>query len=163
MSASVRLVPLLLFVSGMCALVFQTAWLRDFRLIFGASAPASAAVLAIFMGGLGLGNLVLGRSADRVANPLAMYARLELAISVLGMLSPFLLQAARAAYLAIGGQEVLGVVGASAARLVLSTLVIGPATFLMGGTLPAAARAATHSDDVGRGEVGWLYGLNTLG
>ena len=30
-----------------CALVFQTAWLREFRLIFGATTPASAAVLAM--------------------------------------------------------------------------------------------------------------------
>jgi len=45
----------LLFGSGFCALVYQTAWQRELRLIFGASTAASAAVLAIFMGGLGLG------------------------------------------------------------------------------------------------------------
>ena len=53
-------IALLLFGSGACALVYQTAWLREFRLIFGASTAASAAVLAIFMGGLGLGSLLLG-------------------------------------------------------------------------------------------------------
>src|SRR5207302_315175 len=116
-----------------------------------------------FMGGLGLGNLFLGRRADLAASPLAMYARLELAISVLGMCSPFLVQIVRAAYLAIGGQESLGVIGATVVRLLLAALVIGPTTFLMGGTLPAAARFATRSDDVSRGDVGWLYGLNTLG
>ena len=46
-------VALLLFGSGTCALVYQMTWLREFRLIFGASTGASAAVLAIFMGGLG--------------------------------------------------------------------------------------------------------------
>jgi predicted membrane-bound spermidine synthase len=45
----------------------------------------------------------------------------------------------------------------------LSTLVIGAPTFLMGGTLPAAARAVTTPHDQGRGSVGWLYGMNTLG
>ncbi len=49
----------LLFVSGYCALVYQAAWLREFRLIFGASTAASAAVLAIFIGGLGVGGLLL--------------------------------------------------------------------------------------------------------
>ena len=39
--------------SGCCALVYQIGWLREFRLIFGASTAASAAVLAIFVGGLG--------------------------------------------------------------------------------------------------------------
>ena len=59
-AGSTRKVALLLFGSGMCALIYQMAWLREFRLIFGASTAASAAVLAIFMGGLGLGSLWLG-------------------------------------------------------------------------------------------------------
>src|SRR5262245_33980106 len=163
MSASVRLVSLLLFVSGMCALVFQTAWLREFRLIFGASTPASAAVLAIFMGGLGIGNLWLGPRADRSANPLRMYGHLELAISLAAIFSPYLVQAVRAVYLGLGGQESLGLVGASAVRLLLSAVVIGLPVFLMGGTLAAAARAVTAADDQSRQSVGWLYGLNTLG
>ena len=50
-------VALLLFGSGCAALIYQTAWMREFRLIFGASTAASAAVLAIFVGGLGLGGL----------------------------------------------------------------------------------------------------------
>src|SRR5436305_1366151 len=56
-SATAR-VALLLFASGFCALVYQTAWLRMFRMIFGASTAASAAVLAIFMAGLGFGALL---------------------------------------------------------------------------------------------------------
>ena len=60
----------LLFGSGFCALVYQTGWLREFRLIFGASTAASAAVLAIFIGGLGAGSLLLGPRADRHPRPL---------------------------------------------------------------------------------------------
>src|SRR5262249_20056087 len=66
-------------------------------------------------------------------------------------------------YLTAGGQETLGVFGATVVRLALSTLVIGPATFVMGGTLSAAARAVTSSSDQARGNAAWLYGLNTLG
>ncbi|MDX1943874.1 MAG: fused MFS/spermidine synthase [Pirellulaceae bacterium] len=163
MSSRVLQVAGLLFVSGLCALVFQSAWLRDFRLIFGSSTPASAAVLAIFMGGLGLGNAILGRRADRAHNPLKMYAQLELGISVATLASPLLMQLARSIYLAIGGQSVLGLTGATLARLALSALVLGLPTFLMGGTLAAAARAVTRDDDHSRGNVGLLYGLNTLG
>jgi hypothetical protein len=50
----------LLFVSGLWALVYQTVWMRELRLVFGASTLAGAAVLAIFMGGLGAGAAVLG-------------------------------------------------------------------------------------------------------
>src|SRR3989304_10138574 len=66
------LVAAMLFVSGGSALVFQVAWMRELRLVFGATTAAVAAVLAIFMGGLGLGSAVLGRWADRSPNPLRM-------------------------------------------------------------------------------------------
>lgn len=163
MPGRVRMVSLLLFVSGMCALVFQTAWLREFRLIFGATTPASAAVLAIFMGGLGMGNALLGKRADAAANPLRMYGQLESVISLVAGLSPLLIQLIRGIYIGLGGQESLGFFGATMVRLLLSSIVLGVPTFLMGGTLPAAARAVTTPDDTSRGSVGWLYGLNTLG
>ena len=143
--------------------MFQTAWFREFRLVFGASTPASAAVLAIFMGGLGLGNAILGRRADATANPLRLYAQLELSISLLCAASPLFVALIRSIYLALGGQETLGLIGATVIRLVLAALVLGLPTFLMGGTLPAAARAVTAADDVGRRSIGWMYGLNTLG
>src|SRR5258705_3968631 len=71
----------LLFFSGLCALIYQTVWLRQFRLIFGASTFATGAVLAIFMGGLGIGSALLGKRADGEEKPLAFYARLELLIA----------------------------------------------------------------------------------
>ncbi len=58
-------VAALLFGSGLCALVYQVAWLKELRLIFGASTAASAAVLAVFMGGLGAGGLLLGKRAAK--------------------------------------------------------------------------------------------------
>ncbi|HLN57578.1 MAG TPA: hypothetical protein VK416_03400 [Thermoanaerobaculia bacterium] len=72
-------VSLLLFGSGMTALIYQIAWMRELRLIFGFWTAASAAV-AIFMGGLGAG-LLLGRGANLAPRPLAFYGWLELAIA----------------------------------------------------------------------------------
>ena len=153
----------LLFCSGLCALVFQVAWLREFRLVFGASTPAAAAVLAIFMGGLGLGNAILGRRADAAPSPLRMYGMLELLISLASMASPFLIDLSRAVYVWLGGQQSLGLFGATIVRLLLAALVLGLPTFLMGGTLPAAARTVALAHDDGRRSIGLLYGLNTLG
>jgi spermidine synthase len=53
--------------------VYQVCWLREFSLVFGASTAASAAVLAIFAGGLGVGGLVLGSRSDRQRRPLLFY------------------------------------------------------------------------------------------
>lgn len=163
MSPSVRRLAALLFVSGLCAVGYQTAWLRLLRLIFGASTAASAAVLAIFMGGLGIGGLLFGRRADATSNPLRLYARLEIAVALLAAASPTLVEMARAVYIAAGGTLQLGDFAGTLLRLGLAALVLGPATVLMGGTLPAAVRAAEDALDSGRRSLGFLYGANTLG
>ncbi|HEY0092681.1 MAG TPA: spermidine synthase, partial [Archangium sp.] len=163
MNARVWKIAPLLFGSGFCALVYQTAWQRELRLIFGASTAASAAVLAIFMGGLGLGGALLGARVDRERRPLAFYANLELLISLSAAVTPLLVWLARTLYVALGGTMTLGLGLGSVVRLVLSALVLAVPTLLMGGTLPAAARAAETTDDVRRRALAVLYGLNTLG
>src|SRR6266850_1777802 len=114
----------LLFASGFCALVYQIGWLREFRLIFGASTAASAAVLAIFIGGLGFGGWLLGPRADRHPRPLLLYATLEMVVAVSAALSPLLLVVARAIYLASGGSTRLGTSAATLERLLLSVVVL---------------------------------------
>jgi predicted membrane-bound spermidine synthase len=156
-------VALFLFGSGFCALIYQTTWLREFRLIFGASTAASAAVLGVFMAGLGFGGIILGRRAETKTQPLAFYAKLELFIALSAALSPLLILAARQLYIAIGGTLATGVAIGTIVRLILAALILGPPTFLMGGTLPAAARAVVTAEDISRRTVGVLYGINTLG
>ena len=154
---------LLLFFSGACALVYQTVWMRDFRLIFGASTLATGAVLAIFMLGLGAGSAILGKRADAHPRPLAFYGQLEMLIALSAALTPLLLMLVRWAYIAAGGSATLGSVMATIVRLVLSALVLLIPTTLMGGTLPAASRAIETNDDSGRRRLALLYGVNTLG
>jgi spermidine synthase len=157
------LIALLLFGSGFCALLYETTWLREFRLVFGASTAASAAVIGVFMAGVGLGGVLLGRISETRARPLAFYGKLELIIAGTAALSPLLILAARYLYVALGGSEAMGPAVGTALRLILAALIIGTPTFAMGGTLPAAARAAVSSEDVQRRAVGLVYGANTLG
>lgn len=163
MGLSKRVVAALLFGSGFSALVYQTAWQRTFRLTFGASTAASAAVLAVFLGGLGLGGLLLGKRVERSSRPLVVYGNLELGISALAALSPLLADLTHRLYLGLGGSQALGAAGATVVRLLLTVVVIGPAAVLMGGTLPAAARAVVNEADKARRNLALLYSLNTIG
>jgi spermidine synthase len=156
-------VAALLFGSGACALVYQVAWLREMRLIFGASTAASAAVLAIFMGGLGLGGALFGQRVDRRPNPLVFYAHLELIVAASAAVTPGLLWVVRQLYVQLGGSAVLGLGGATLVRLLLAALVLGIPTLAMGGTLPAASKAVETPQDVGRRNLAVVYATNTLG
>jgi len=156
-------VGLLLFGSGLAALVYQVAWIREFRLIFGASTAATAAVLAVFIGGLGAGGLMLGGRADRSSRPLALYGAFELGAAALVALSPLLLWLVRAIYVGLGGSARLGWFAGTSLRLLLGALVLAGPTLLMGGAMPAAVAAVEVEEDVGRRNLALIYGLNTLG
>ncbi len=97
MTAPRARVAVLLFGSGACSLIYETVWLRELRLVFGASTMASAAVVACFVGGLGAGGLLLGKRADAHPRPLALYGNLELGIAASAALTPLLLLLVRAA------------------------------------------------------------------
>ena len=60
---SVAVLAACLFVSGASALVYEVLWLRMLSLVLGHTVYATTTVLAAYMGGLGLGSYVFGRSA----------------------------------------------------------------------------------------------------
>lgn len=156
-------VGLLITGSGFCALTYQIVWMRELRLVFGASTAATAAVTAVFMGGLGVGSAILGRRADRIGRPMKLYSGLEALISGLALVSPLLIILGRHLYMAAGGTAAMGAVGGTVARLLISGVILGGATVAMGGTLPAVVRAFETHSDVDRRGTAFLYGMNTLG
>jgi predicted membrane-bound spermidine synthase len=95
-SLRLRFLATLLWFPGACALVYQMAWMRELRLVFGGATPATAAVLAIFMSGLGVGSAIFGRRAETVPNPLRLYALIELGVGLSALLTPLLLYAVEA-------------------------------------------------------------------
>jgi hypothetical protein len=117
---------LILFTSGFCALIYQTVWLKEFRLLFGGAAPAAAAVLSVFMGGLGFGGLFFGSRVEKIKRPFLFYVKLESIIAILAILSPFFLKIARSIYLNTGGISELGMFYASCLQILITIVVLGP-------------------------------------
>src|SRR5262245_60816342 len=68
-------------LSGVAALVYQTAWTRQFAIVFGTSELAVATVLAAYMGGLAFGAFLAERLVPRVTRPVLTYAFLEIGIA----------------------------------------------------------------------------------
>ncbi len=151
------------FLSGFSALVFQVAWARYVDLLFGHTIYAVTTVLAAFMGGLALGSHLLGRYADRMRNPLALYGVLEVLVGFYALLLPLILSNLNPLYRILYQWAGGSFLQFSLIRFVLFCLLLLPPTTLMGGTLPVLSRYfARRSDGIG-GTVGGLYGLNTLG
>ncbi len=94
-------------LSGTAALIYQTAWTRQFAIVFGTSELAVATVLAAYMGGLALGAWLAEKFLPRVKRPVLAYALLELGIAVGATLAvPLLLSLADSGLVALfGGQD----------------------------------------------------------
>ncbi|MDB6036862.1 MAG: uncharacterized protein JWM99_703, partial [Verrucomicrobiales bacterium] len=75
----------------MVALIYEVLWQRQFSLVFGSAASATAAVLAAYFMGLALGSFAWGRLAIKWRRPLLVYAALEVLIAIGAVLvSPML-------------------------------------------------------------------------
>jgi spermidine synthase len=157
------LISLLFFLSGITGLVYEVLWAKYLSLLLGTTAQAHTIVLATFLGGLALGNVVFGPQADKAANHLRLYGWLEIGIGVLGVLSPLSLQFLSDMYIAIASQQMLPPMLALMLRLSLCMGVLLLPAMLMGGTLPMLSRFAAHSLSQLEATVSWLYFLNSAG
>jgi spermidine synthase len=155
----------LFFVSGLTGLVYQIIWLRQFTLLFGATAYASSAVLSTFMGGLALGSYWAGRRADRWRNsPLRTYGKLELGIAAYALLIPVLLDRLPPILgwaWGLGAERNFALFGLL--KFIAIAILVLPATTLMGATLPVLSRVVTNASRSQGGGVGALYAVNTFG
>jgi spermidine synthase len=165
LASSTRLqLGVLFFFSGATGLVYQLLWVRVLYQAFGSTIQSVTTVVAAYMGGLGLGAWLLGRTGDRHPRPAALYGWLEVAIGAFGIASPLVLAAAHDVWLGMAGTLALSPTASIALRFGLAALVLIIPTTLMGGTLPVLTRAFTGGERHAlKPELGKLYGLNTLG
>lgn len=160
---SSKIVLFLFFCSGAAALVYEVVWSKYLGLIFGSTIQAQTVVLAVFMGGLALGNRLFGAKADGLREPLAVYGYLEVTLGLYAFFFPQLYAAADAVFVVVGSPLLersgflLLVKG-----LLSAALLLGP-TILMGGTLPLLASwLRTASSEPGRYSARF-YAVNSLG
>ena len=159
-----------LFASGAASLVYELIWFRHLTLVFGASLYALSAVLCAFMMGLAAVAWVMGRILARIGSELEPeklirgYGLLEGLIGLYALFFPFGLSFLETLYPLIlpeSGQVGLGV---HVLEFFLSTLLMFPATLLMGATLPLVGCWATGNKTQNIfTQVSWLYGVNTFG
>lgn len=157
-----HLISMLFFLSGLTGLSYEVIWFKQFSHVWGASTLAMAPVVGVFLIGLGFGAWIGGMASERVRNPLLCYGTLEVGIGILALVIPWetsaLWRLSVHLYAHVRDNPMLyGLV-----RCATTFIVIGPATILMGSTLPMLVKHLATSDRLGRA-TSWLYGINTLG
>ena len=152
---------LLLFFSGAVGLGYEMVWTRMLSVSLGHEIIAVLTVVAAFFSGLALGSWVLDRPVSVSKYPGRWYACLELAIGLWSLILAIVFP--------LAGQFAAGLIGVDqgnlrhwSAAFLFPFLLLLPATFAMGGTLPAMERLFSSLRRDGR-TVGGLYAANTFG
>jgi spermidine synthase len=152
------LLVLLFAVSGCSALIYEIVWFQLLELVVGSSAISLGILLAVYMGGMCLGSLLLARVARDRWHPLRVYALLELGIGLLALIALFEVPLIGSLYTGAGAHGLWSIV----LRATIAGFCLLPPTILMGATLPGVSRWV-ESTPRGMGWVGFLYGANVTG
>lgn len=158
------LVLLLFFSSGATALVYEVLWSKYLSMMLGSTVQAQTVVLAVFMGGLAIGNRLFGRRSATVKSPLLGYGIMELIIGVYAIVFPYIYSAADWTFVAVGTRMVNIPAALLTLKLLISVALLLIPTILMGGTLPMIAAWIQKQPGFESGaRVGIFYAVNSLG
>src|SRR6476661_3100726 len=89
------------FFTNLLSLACQVIWLRKLAYLFGSTATVFSTVLSVFLLGLALGALGMGRVADRSARPWRLLGCLQLGLGVYCILSMPIFDLGRRVFLAV--------------------------------------------------------------
>jgi len=153
-----RQVYLAAALSGLTALGAQVLWTRLLTLLFGATVYAFSIILAVFLGGLGIGAVIAARVIARGTDPLRALAATQLALAPAllwsaGLLADVLPYSSPATMTPVGTLHVL--------HLLRAIEVMLPAAILWGMSFPFALAAVEHEDP--SRATGRVYAANTVG
>lgn len=159
--------PIYLFflVSGMTGLIFQITWFKYLSLFLGNTTYAQTIVLATFLGGLALGNFIIGRLSDKIFSQLLFYGLIELVIGIYCIFFPTINSVSEKFFFNVINESILldNQFLYLIIKFFVAVLVLILPTTLMGGTLPLLTKFFTERIGNIRKENANLYFLNSFG
>lgn len=154
----------LFILSGGAGLIYESLWARYLGLFVGHTSYAQILVLAIFLGGMALGALAVSRHTQRLADPLKWYARIELAVGVIGLVFHEIYTAVTG----LGYEVLLPAAGGGfplqAVKWIVAGMLILPQSVLLGATFPLMSAGVLRRFDRQPGRtLSILYFANSFG
>jgi predicted membrane-bound spermidine synthase len=160
-----RLLLAIALFTGLASFIYEISWIRMLSLVLGASTHSFELMLSTFILGLALGGLAVRRTVDRADNPerLLGWVQVAMALAALATLPVYDRSFELMEYLMKGlARTEAGYLLFNLAGQGISALVMLPATFLAGMTLPLITGALLRRG-AGERAIGQVYAANTLG
>jgi spermidine synthase len=153
------------FLTGAASFMYELGWIRMLSLVLGSSTHSFELMLSAFIFGLAFGGLYVRKRIELIADPerylggimLAMGALAALTLPACNLMYDFMAWSLGTFTHTPGGYVAFNAVSQS-----IALLIMFPATFCAGMTLPVLTHALMRR---GRGEkaIGTIYSVNTLG
>src|SRR6185503_13130618 len=159
-----RLLYAVFILSGAAGLIYESIWTRYLGLFVGHSAYAQVLVLVIFLGGMSIGALLVGRRSERLTRPLYWYAIVELVTGLIGLVfHDVFVSVTGFAYATVFPAAGLGPMQ-TIAKWGLAALLILPQSILLGMTFPLMSAGVVRRIPQSAGRaLSMLYFANSLG
>jgi predicted membrane-bound spermidine synthase len=153
------------FLTGTASFMYELGWIRMLSLVLGSSTHSFELMLSAFIFGLAFGGLFVRRRIDRLKDPIAYVAYIMVAMGTLAALTLPAYNATfnfMAWFLGAYARTVNGYVGFNLLSQLIAALIMIPATFCAGMTLPLLTHELLRRG-VGERAIGTIYSANTLG
>ncbi|MEO7744153.1 MAG: fused MFS/spermidine synthase [Usitatibacter sp.] len=165
MRQRVELVLIVFFASGFSGLIYESVWSHYVKLFLGHAAYAQTLVLTVFIGGLAGGSWLCARMAERIRNPLRVYAIVEASIGALALVF-------HGVFVATTDWAFASLLPATCdqsntfclSQWLLAAAMLLPQSLLLGATFPLVSSAVLRwSTEHPGNDIASLYFLNSLG
>lgn len=152
-------------VSGAASFVYEVGWVRLLNQVFGTTIHSFELMLAAFILGLAFGGLWIRKRAKHIADPVRYVGYVQVWMAIAALISiPVFTQSFHWVgwIMAALARTANGYTLYELATAAISLLVMFPAAFLAGMTLPLFTLALLRAG-AGERSIGRIYAANTLG
>jgi predicted membrane-bound spermidine synthase len=153
------------FLTGAASFMYELGWIRMLSLVLGSSTHSFELMLSAFIFGLAFGGLYVRKRIERIVDPEKYLATVML---TMGMLAALTVPAGNMMYdlmawaLHAFTRTSGGYVAFNALSQSIAMVIMFPATFCAGITLPVLTHALMQRGS-GEKAIGKIYSINTLG
>ena len=153
------------FLTGVASFMYELGWIRMLSLVLGSSTHSFELMLSAFIFGLAFGGLYVRQRIEKIRDPVAYVAYVMVAMGALAALTlpaynltfDFM-----AWFLGASARTANGYFAFNLISQLISALVMIPATFCAGMTLPLLTNELMRRG-TGERAIGTIYSANTLG